>query len=134
MFYDPLATSRDLFRDVVEFSIKFLPEFVPANSHDLTEDVQKFRSKFLQEELDEYNQAIDKKDHEKAFDGLIDLIYVALGTAYLHGYDFDAGWERVHAANMAKVRCFREGDSTRGSTWDVIKPAGWTAPVLKDLL
>lgn len=44
-----------------------------------------WRRKFLDEELTEYEDAIAAKDIGGAFDALIDLNYVALGTIHLHG-------------------------------------------------
>lgn len=93
-----------------------------------------FRLKFMFEELNEYIEAVAEGDLEGQYDALIDLVYVAIGTAYLQGFPFMEGFERVHEANMKKVRALRETDSKRGSVYDVVKPEGWTAPVLKDLL
>jgi predicted HAD superfamily Cof-like phosphohydrolase len=119
----------------------------------LPEQVEDFRIKFMHEELDEYVEAMNNHHlslkqpglsgyepqetlvHlEKAFDGLIDLAYVLFGTSYLHGFPFIEGWRRVHAANMAKVRATDSSQSKRGSALDVVKPEGWKAPVLMDLL
>jgi predicted HAD superfamily Cof-like phosphohydrolase len=71
----------------------------------------------------------------RQFDALIDLVYVALGTAYLQGFDFREGWRRVHEKNMCKIRALRAEDSTRGSIkYDIIKPLGWTPADLSDLV
>jgi predicted HAD superfamily Cof-like phosphohydrolase len=113
----------------------------------LPDDLRKFRVKFMQEELDEYNKAdcssieVDgefieltpQEQREAELDALVDLVYVALGTAYLQGFNFAEAWRRVHTANMAKVRAERPEDSKRGSGFDVIKPEGWTAPNHSDL-
>jgi predicted HAD superfamily Cof-like phosphohydrolase len=93
-----------------------------------------FRAKFMQEELDEYGVATAQQNLEGQLDALIDLVYVALGTAYLQGFCFSRGWNRVHAANMEKVRAERPADSKRGSGFDVVKPVGWEPPSLKDLV
>lgn len=37
-------------------------------------------------------------------------------------------WDDVQRANMSKVRAEKASDSKRGSTWDVVKPAGWVPP------
>lgn len=37
-------------------------------------------------------------------------------------------WADVQRANMSKERAVRASDSKRGSTYDVIKPAGWVPP------
>lgn len=91
-------------------------------------DVADFRTKFLQEELDEYKAAIESGDVVKQFDALIDLVYVAVGCAVWQGFDFDTGFNIVHAANMQKQRVDRAENSARGSGFDVIKPPGWVAP------
>ena len=116
---------------------------------ELPEDLQGFRMVFMAEELCEYatdnptfHQLIQSafKDRssdqplEKQLDALVDLVYVALGTAYLHGFNFSEAWNRVHEANMAKVRVERIADSKRGSVYDVVKPEGWKAPDLSDLV
>lgn len=37
-------------------------------------------------------------------------------------------WNDVQRANMSKERAKKASDSKRGSTWDVVKPAGWVGP------
>lgn len=124
---------QNLFEDIREFHVKFGLEY---NGHPrlLPEDVSDFRKKFMQEELDEYLEGEELDDKEKMLDALVDLVYVAIGTAYFHGFDFNEAWRRVQEANMAKVRCERPGDSLRGTTWDVIKPPGWQPADLSDLV
>lgn len=140
-----------MFADIKEFHKKFGLEY-DGPPRLLPEELQDFRRRFLDEELTEYFTATywardalghalahrDIAEHhhqlEKAFDGLVDLVYVALGTAYLHGFDFEEGWRRVHEANMKKVRVERPEDSKRGSTFDVVKPEGWEPPSLIDLV
>lgn len=92
---------------------------------------QRFRLKFLQEELDELEDALRDNDKVKAFDALLDLVYVAYGTALFMGVSpgqWAAGMHAVHSANMAKVRVAHAGESKRGSSFDVRKPEGWVGP------
>lgn len=146
-----MAVEGEIFdpvRDIEEFHKKFGLEYVEGPRL-LPRELAKFRADFMYEELDEYYDvmpthdevtAMSEKAHtfkkEKSFDALIDLVYVALGTAYLHGFDFREGWRRVHEANMAKVRVDSETleGSVRKSKFDVIKPPGWKPPVLTDLV
>ena len=137
------------FGAVSDFHKKFGLEYTgPARA--LPQDIQILRLRRLDEELDEYKMAVGilhlverhnlgeearLKALEAAFDALIDLQYILLGTAELHGFDrFDEGFARVHAANMAKERAARAEDSKHGSTYDIIKPEGWQPPVLADLV
>ena len=95
----------------------------------LSPEVAEFRVKFMLEELTEYAQALENNDIEGQLDALVDLVYVALGTAYLQGLPFQAAWDEVHACNMRKVKAGPNGEgSKRGSPHDVIKPEGWQGP------
>lgn len=121
------------FESIREFHTKFELTYDGPPRH-LTKELSQFRCKFMQEELNEYCEAVLNQDLEKQFDALIDLVYVALGTAYMQGFQFDVGFDRVHEANMQKVRAKRKEDSLRGSTYDVIKPKNWAPASLKDLV
>lgn len=120
--------------DVHEFHEKFDIE-QPLTPRQLPPDLAKFRLEFLKEELDEYERSLHDGDIEGQLDALVDLVVVALGTALISGFDFDAAWRRVHEANMAKVRAKADGsDSKRGSGFDIVKPEGWTPPDHSDLV
>lgn len=119
--------------DIRDFHVKFgLPYDGPARL--MTREMADFRIKFLEEELNEYREAVRTNDLEKQFDGLIDLVYIALGTAYLQGFPFQRGWQRVQDANMQKMRATNKRQSSRQSTLDIVKPEGWKSPVLSDLI
>lgn len=148
------------FQDISSFHTKFELQY-EGSPRELPEDLALFRIGFMAEELAEYAQAsgfvnvaralndlhehiinksrwmvnrLEVRNVEVQFDSLIDLVYVALGTSYLHNFDFDEGWDRVHTANMKKVRVENVGDSKRKSTFDVVKPRGWLPPDLSDLV
>lgn len=124
--FDPVA-------DVEAFHSKFGLKY-EGGPRLLPEEIANFRTKFMQEELDEYVAAADFESQAKMLDALVDLTYVVLGNAYLHGYDFREAWRRVHAANMAKVRAASADQSKRKNVHDVVKPPGWVAPDLSDLV
>ena len=142
MTFDPV-------RDIEEFHKKFSLKYTGL-PRSLPDDIQRFRTRFLEEELGEYksatldlhwelglasiNQAKVREGLEDALDALVDLVYVALGTAHLHGFDFKEAWRRVHEANMKKVRAETPADSRRGSEFDVVKPVNWVAPNHADLV
>jgi len=123
----------DMFQMVADFHKKFGLE--PTSQPDFpVEQIWKLKNVHMQEELDELRAAAINGDLEEYFDGLIDLVYVALGAAYLAGLPFEQGFLRVHQANMTKVRALRSSESKRGSTYDIVKPAGFVAPTLTDLI
>lgn len=88
------------------------------------------RYEFLGEELHELSEAIDQRDPVAVFDALLDLVYVAKGTALLLGLPWEAGWAEVHRSNMDKV----PGGKTGRLNKDMIKPQGWVGPRLEPLL
>lgn len=103
----------------------------------LGEEMHEFRYGFLMEECKEYHLGYQVSNLELQLDALIDLAYVLFGTAYLHGFtpeQFEEAWNRVHTANMKKVRASDVSESSRGSTLDVVKPEGWEAPDLSDIV
>lgn len=150
--FDPVADVRD-------FHVKFGLPLQRSVVGMLPDDQADFRERFMQEELDEYGEAreelaglifeINQGDFfaedkereeytaglEKQLDALVDLVYVAIGTALFHGFDFKTAWRRVQQANMAKVRAASDGsDSKRNSSFDVVKPEGWLPPSHTDLV
>lgn len=147
----------DMMGDIVAFHQKFGLEYLgkPRSLHVEKNDGESltlfdFRSRFMQEELTEYTdeqakltEKVEKSDEggvvkylDLQLDALCDLMYVALGTAYLQFGKkiFYEAWRRVQTANMAKVRVENPEDSKRGSKFDVVKPKGWTPPTHVDLL
>lgn len=97
-------------------------------------DLMEFRVKFMREELQEFEEALLVDDKAKMFDALIDLVYVAMGTAQVLGFPWQEGWNAVQRANMLKERATKKTASARGGTFDVIKPAGWKPPNIELVL
>lgn len=145
------------FKDVFDFHEKFrLSHNFPKSPQHVDPELMKFRLRFLQEELTElanscgfqvighgvdkvdfYYDTTAKEDLEGSFDAFIDYIYVMIGTMLYMGISpeiLEQGWNRVHEANMKKIRVERPEDSKRKSSYDVKKPKDWIAPTLKDLL
>lgn len=149
-FNELACPPQTLFADIAAFHEKFSLEY-GGPPRVLPEELALFRIGFMAEELGEY--CLDRPADidnlvqqfkgwcvpeeiplDKQLDALVDLVYVALGTAYLQGFNFNEAWRRVHEANMKKVRALQAVDSARGSIYDVIKPDGWQAPDLSDLV
>lgn len=142
----------DLIGDVASFHAKFGQEYI-GKPRMLPQDLHDFRVKFHLEEHNEYHEEYDKLNDailrrdrrdiitamEKQLDSLVDLVWVALGTADLQfGRDrFHEAWRRVVKANMAKVLAADNPDaedSGREVKYDIRKPAGWLPPDHRDLV
>jgi len=139
-------------QDMAAFHERFGLEY-SGNPRALPKELADFRMDFMREEMREYvkashvlhleltgpepaDQGVILTELEDQLDAMVDLVYVVIGTAYLHGYGnrWQEAWDRVHYANMQKVRAERAEDSKRGSTFDVVKPKGWRPPSHTDLV
>ena len=118
---------NEMWDDIKKFHQQFL---LPQNELPalLEKELYEFRFKFMHEELAEFEDACQQLDMVKAFDALLDLVYVAMGTAYMMNLPWEEGWVQVQAANMRKTRAKIPSDSKRGSSYDVVKPEGWVGP------
>ena len=119
--------------DVGEFHEKFdLPRSEDGGqpTH-LDRSALAFRVGFMLEELCEFNRAASQDDLAGMLDALVDLIYVASGTAHLMRLPLNEAWAEVHRANLAKER---GPTATRGHALDVRKPPGWVAPDLDRII
>lgn len=137
LYWDWMGMSN--FDDVGRFHEKFGLHSVtthgagPVDKYD-TDDLIEFRVDFMREELNEFIEAADLKDDAGMFDALIDLVYVAMGTAHLLGFPWHEGWREVQRTNMLKERATSQDMSKRRSEFDVVKPEGWTPPQLEEIL
>jgi predicted HAD superfamily Cof-like phosphohydrolase len=134
-----MTTDHTGFNDVGKFRQKFgLPHALnEASPALLTEEKFRFRYYFLHEEMLELYHAQEIKDLAKVADALVDLVYVAYGTAHLMGLPWEELWAEVQRANMSKVRADGPNDprSKRDTgEVDVVKPVGWVAPDLVSIL
>lgn len=88
----------------------------------------KLRAALIREEADETIAAIERGDLVEAVDGVIDLIYVALGSLVSWGIESTPFWDEVHRSNMAKAG---GAIDERGK---LCKPSGWLPPDIASLL
>lgn len=118
---DPLVNMHEMVerfnRDLVGIDIPELPRMLRA-------DRMGFRARHMQEELDETRDAYELDDFHGVVDGLLDLVYVALGSLVEMGICVNGAFEEVHRANMRKVRGV-PGDNEKRPMDTVVKPRGW---------
>jgi predicted HAD superfamily Cof-like phosphohydrolase len=122
-------TENKEFLDVKAFNQKF-GLLVQEHPGHLAQRKLRERAEFMAEELGEFLEGMEESDLAKMFDALLDIVYVAHGTAVMMGLPWQAGWNEVHKTNMAKV----PGMTKRANRVDVTKPPGWHPPRLAAIL
>ena len=129
----------DMAQDVVDFHHKFKIGY-EGKPRLLDEKTASFRGARGLEEVHEWIDAHATSDLEGCLDAIVDEIYILLGTAHLQGFTPDRiaeAWRRVHTANMQKELCSPTNPGKYGALGDkldIVKPSGWKAPDLSDLV
>ncbi|MGV9609254.1 pyrophosphohydrolase domain-containing protein [Streptomyces sp. NPDC003631] len=107
---------------------------------EVSPDLAAHRGELLAEEASEVAEVavtgpLDRLAHE-----LADLVYVAYGTALVHGIDLDAVIAEIHRANMTKigpngtVSCRADGKVLKGDHYRapdvtaILREQGWRTP------
>ena len=65
--------------------------------------INELRYNLIKEELDEFKQALDKKDLLEVADALTDILYVTYGAGHAFGIDLDKCFDEVQNSNMSKL-------------------------------
>ena len=112
------------FRHRFGLHVALTPNLAPKESLNLHHSL-------ISEEVEELRNAIIERDAEEVLDALGDITYLVYGAALECGYDLDEALDRIHAANMAKLR---EGVVHRRPDGKVLKPAGWMPPSMEGLV
>jgi predicted HAD superfamily Cof-like phosphohydrolase len=113
--------------DVDQFNREVCALPIPATPTMLNESRAQWSRTALQEELDEFTKACNEGDILEAADGLLDMVFFALGRLVEMGIPPQAIWQGIAKANLAKER--GQLSKRPGSLGhDAIKPEGWKAP------
>ena len=87
----------------------------------------------MKEEWKELQVAIDNNDQVETLDALLDFIVVTIGAIHSAGMDGEGGWKEVMRTNFAKIDS-ETGKVRKREDGKVLKPVGWTPPVLNTFL
>lgn len=109
---------NSMIKDVTDFTNKF---GLPISKIVTYPDTD--RMALIAEEFDEILIAYARGELVGILDGLVDLVYVIIGTAIQSNLPFEDAWILIHQANMRKERA-DPNDHHQG----IIKPEGWISP------
>ena len=90
------------FKSVKKFMETFGQEIKEKASFP-SDKITSLRYDLIKEELDEFKEAIDKKDIKEVADALTDILYVTYGAGHAFGIDLDKCFEEVQNSNMSKL-------------------------------
>ncbi|MEV8030953.1 MazG nucleotide pyrophosphohydrolase domain-containing protein [Streptomyces sp. NPDC002742] len=124
----PVPSPASLVR---EFHLAFGLE-VRGTPAEVSPELAAHRGELLAEEAAEVAEVsvagpLDRLAHE-----LADVVYVAYGTALVHGIDLDAVIAEIHRANMTKLG--PDGGVTRRADGKVLKGEHYRAPDVSEVL
>jgi predicted HAD superfamily Cof-like phosphohydrolase len=68
-----------------------------------TEKINNLRINLIEEELNEFKEAINKKNLKEVADALTDILYVTYGAGHAFGINLDNCFQEVQKSNMSKL-------------------------------
>ena len=68
-----------------------------------TEKINNLRINLIEEELNEFKEAINKKNLKEVADALTDILYVTYGAGHAFGINLDDCFQEVQKSNMSKL-------------------------------
>lgn len=125
---DPVVGSPDLIK--VKLDSTGNPHFLDAEAN---REAISTLTRNIQEYVDAY-AAKSEKGIRRALAALyLNCMFISTQMD-LTTEQWDEMWNDVQRANMSKERALSKDQSKRGSTYDIIKPAGWIPPRTEELI
>ena len=87
----------------------------------------------IDEEYQELDDAIERKDIVEMADALTDMIVVIIGTGLSIGLDMEAIWDEVMLSNFRKINP-ETGKVIRREDGKILKPEGWKPPNIQKII
>ena len=94
--------------------------------------ITSLRYDLIKEELDEFKEAIDKKDIKEVADALTDILYVTYGAGHAFGIDLDKCFKEVQNSNMSKLG--KDGKPIYNKNGKVMKGPNYFKPNLSKFI
>jgi len=96
------------------------------------DDLAQLRLDLIQEEVDELQDALDKKDIVEIADALTDILYVTYGAGHAFGIDLDTCFNEVQRSNMSKLGI--DGKPIYRHDGKVLKGRNYSPPQLAKII
>ena len=94
-----------------------------------SEKITSLRYDLINEELEEFKEAISKKDIKEVADALTDILYVTYGAGHAFGINLDKCFQEVQNSNMSKLG--EDGKPIYNDKGKVMKGPNYFKPNLK---
>tara|TARA_Y100001935_G_C17192150_1_gene450644 strand:+ start:561 stop:932 length:372 start_codon:yes stop_codon:yes gene_type:complete len=108
--------------------MKTFGQDVKTNPSFSTEKINKLRLSLIEEELNEFADAMQKKDLVEVADALTDILYVTYGAGHAFGINLDKCFDEVQNSNMSKLG--RDGKPIYNEFGKVMKGPNYFKPDL----
>ncbi len=115
--------------DSVKKFMKTFGQEVKEKAEFPDEKITSLRYELINEELEEFKEAIIKKDIKEVADALTDILYVTYGAGHAFGIDLDKCFEEVQNSNMSKLGA--DGKPIYNEKGKVMKGPKYFKPNLK---
>ena len=97
-----------------------------------SDKINDLRINLIEEELNEFKEAVSKKDLKEVADALTDILYVTYGAGHAFGINLDDCFEEVQKSNMSKLG--NDGNPIYNEQGKVMKGPKYFKPDLKKFL
>ena len=97
-----------------------------------SDKINDLRINLIEEELNEFKDAVSKKDLKEVADALTDILYVTYGAGHAFGINLDECFEEVQKSNMSKLG--DDGNPIYNEQGKVMKGPKYSKPDLKKFL
>ena len=116
----------------VELFMRTFGQEIKKKSSLSSDNINNLRINLIEEELNEFKEAIKKKDLKEVADALTDILYVTYGAGHAFGINLDNCFEEVQKSNMSKLG--DDGKPIYNEQGKVMKGPKYFKPDLKKFL
>ena len=118
--------------EMVKKFMKIFGQKVKEKAEFPEKEISSLRYELIKEELEEFKEALEKKDLIEAADALTDILYVTYGAGHAFGINLDKCFKEVQNSNMSKLGL--DGKPIYNEKGKVMKGPNYFKPDLSKLI